>query len=429
MLALAGCSKSDNSNLEHLLGTVPNDASAVIVADVPSLLQDAGCKVEKDGAIQLSDELASAMKSNRDLAGISKAMEKGELGLMAAPIIYFEEGDIFYLTGLLADPEKFMQFASEQEGQEFADEQGVKLCGYYAVKGNQFWYSRSSLGSKEINRFTGLDNKRSFLANEACPKILDDDSDIRGLFDLNVLIGKFVAPQQRPMASVGVATLFKDAEYAYLEADFEKGEFESEVKVLDSKLNAAKFLLPSPKVSEKTVLSLGETADAVFAINVSKKLVETIMEKAQAFVPAQVGTMLAPVDGTTAMAFSKGTEEGYIAVVNTDGTNSSALVQELSRGGVNVATEGNTLVARQGKVSGQLLVKDAADKLDDAFAGFVASGSEFLVGGAAAATPAKGIRQTSYLLIPDDGSLKLDVEIKFENTKENALIQLLQVIK
>lgn len=429
LLLLGACSPKDNSDLEHLLSSVPSDASAVVVMSLPDMLREAGCKIASDGALTLPPELARAFAANRDLAPLGKALEKGESGLMAAPIVWFTEGDVFYFTGLLSDPAAFRQFAAEQQGEEFTDEQGVSLCGYIAVKGNQFWYSRSSLGSKEINRFSGLDAKRSYLANDGASLLTDDDSDIRGIFDVNSLLRQTVAAGSRPMAQLAVATLFKDAEYASLEVDFDKGEVEAEVKVLDSKMRPTRFLLPADRISEKTVLALGETADAVIGINISKKLVSTILDKGAALIPRQAGEVLAPVDGT--LAYSSGDDgETQALIITTDGSNASPLAALLGqyRAG-DVTTEGKELIARKGKTAGPILVKDAADILDDAFAGIVATPHALTDGNAEPGIDASKIRTVSLLLKPEDGSLKLTAEIRFDDRKGSGLVQFLNCFK
>lgn len=410
LLLLAACSPKDNSNLEHLLATVPADVSSVAVID-----------------IRMTPEVADAMAANRDIADLGKAIRDGQSGLMDAPVVWFTEGDTFYFTGLLSDPALFRQFASEQEGEDFSEIQGVDICGYYAVKGNQFWFSRSTLGAKEINRFTGLGDKRSCLGSDAAPLLLDDDSDVRGLFDVNELLRRSVAGGDRAAAQLAVATLFREAEYASLEIDFDDGKAEAEVKILDSKLKPTKFLLPADKISEKTLLSLPETADAVIAVNIGKKLVGTILEKGAALIPAEVGAALQPVDGTFAVAEGEDVTS-EIMIITTDGGNTSALASMLAKNGSNVSTEGNQLRIARGNVAGQLLVKDAADTLGDAFAGIVATPHGLMVGDEPG-VDASAIRSVTILLKPYEGSLKLTGEIKFEDKKESGLVQLLKVLR
>lgn len=366
---LTGCSKSDNSNLEHLLGTVPADAGAVAIADLPSMLKDAGCKIGSDGAVTLTPELAKAMKQNRDIAWLATALEKNETGIMAAPMVYFTEGDVFYITGLVDDTKKFRQMVTEQQGETFSDEQGVGICGYFAVKGNQFWYSRSSLGAKEINRFTGLDEKRSFLSNDACERIVENENDIRGIFDLTTFLRMTGAGN--PAIAVVSSTLFKNPENVFFNVEFDKGEVEVEVNILDSKLNNAKFLLPVETIDEKTVELLGETADAVFAFNLNKNLKKKLSDFQQ-FLPGDLLPLLAPVDGTIAYA-NNHVDHNLRWVVQTDGSNATPLVTEFTKMGATLSQEGNTLIFNEGKVSGELLVKECADELDDAFFGMVIS--------------------------------------------------------
>lgn len=425
LLSLAGCAGKDNSDLEHLLSTVPSDVSGAMAVDIPALLKESGSKTGKDGSVTLSPSLEKALEQYKGFAPVARRLSGGDSGLMPAPLVLFAEGDDLYLTGLLADTDAFRALVEQEEGEKFTADGDVQLCGYFAVKGTQFWFSRSALSAKDVNRFTGLDDRRSLAGSELAVLLTDGDAALRGFWDTQSLGRRLLGSAKGTFAGMGIAALYKDPAFASLNVSFKTGSATADIRVLTAKGKPAKLLIPADRVDSKTVMRLGDTADLVMAVNVSSQIVSLIKERGAGLLSLSgLDTALSSLDGTIAYATVAGGKQEE-TVITTDGKNSTALSSLLAERGAGVTTDGKLVIARLGTVAGTLSVKEAASRLSEGMAGVVCNGAMTAEPGSREGR----FRTASCIFVPEEGSLTVRLSISFNNADESGFVQALELFR
>ena len=425
LLMLTGCSGSDNSDLEHLLSTVPADVSGAIGVDVAALLKESGSKTGKDGTVTLAPALEEALAQSKGFAPVAARLADGKSGLTDAPLVLFAEGEDVYLTGLLADTDAFTALVEELEGEKFTADGDVRLCGYFAVKGTQFWYSRSALSAKDVNRFTGLDDRRSLVGSPLAALLTDASGAVSGFWDTQDLARLLLGPKQGALAAMGVAALYKDPSFASLSLDFKKGRADADIRILTADAKPARFLLPADRVDTKTVMRLGDTADVVIAFNVGPKLVALAKERGAGLLSLTgLDGILSSLDGTIAYAAAAGWKQEE-TVITTDGKNSTALSSMLAARGASVTTEGDLVIGRVGTVAGTLAVKDAASKLGAGIGGMVCNGSLT----AAPGSRDGRFRMASCVFVPENNSITVRLSISFLDADKSGFVQAFELFR
>lgn len=414
------CSKDSGEDLQDLLKTVPSDAGMVVALDVKKMAEKAGAKT-KDGKITFQPEMVSSLVS-KGISSQTLSMLEKENGVEMTSIVFFSEGYYFYVTGLLRDSEAFKKcIADESAGKVFEKEGDVEICDKVAVKGSQFWIgdTSSAVSTEKINSFSALSRNQSFLSCEYSETLLKMDHDIEGIADINSLFSRMNNRSNMGMVRLIAGAVFSDPSYMAFSAEFEKGEAEVDVRVLDSKFKICKYLLPKSNISSKTLKELKGSGDMIFAMGISDKLVETLL-RIGGSLGGSIESVLAPfkcIDGTVAVvtATSQNNLEGVIDINNQSTTALSALC---SSAGFKTRTEGNRLYISSATMpSGKLTGDGVMSELKDAMVGiaFTDGMYDFDKG-------LKGKMETGYLLLePFDNSLKLKLKIKFINKKENSL--------
>ena len=165
------------------------------------------------------------------------------------------------------------------------------------------------------------------------------------------------------------------------------------------------------------VKALDKNADIFLAAGLSGKLTKKIGDAITSAFGQQlsaIATPLAQIDGTTAVC-ADGALTGLEARVQTTGKDFAGLSQLLQMiPGAGVTRDGDVLTVRYGQTvaPGSIAAADAAAKFKDAWMAMLASD-----------VPGKGM-STLVRLVPDDNSLKLDIEM--ENGLEALMISLLR---
>lgn len=431
MLGFSAC-KKETVDVTHLLASVPSSASGVVVLNMEGLLEDAGCKV-KDHQITPSPEIMKALEKTTSTEKESfKMLFSGDSGIEPKGAVIFYDSNRTFLTFALYDEAKFEKFVEKHTGQPFVEETGgVKMNGTVALKDAQAWVSISGkrIDPDGIAAYSKLKDSQSFLVTTMGEKLLVDESDVRGWAMINVFVSDILNRNERSMFSLALGFLFEDAESVSFKMDFDKGEIESELVVLNDKYKPAKYQLPSDKIDVSVLKELGSTCDGMMAFTLNSKLIKKFDQLGQAFGGALFGDlneMFKNVDGTVGIvASTKVGEESYKGIITTKGDIKPALRDFISGMFGTVSQEGKYLTFSKGEVVGKLNVAECADDLKGSCLGMVvdASGLNSVMSGG---NVPSGFSKLVLKFKPESGGLEVDLEVKTADPKENALMTILR---
>lgn len=308
--ALNSC-KKDSADISDLVSKVPSSAEAVIGINLGSLLEKAGCKV--DGVeITPGENMEGWINANKMLSAKEKESVKmflsGESGIDPAGAVAFVDAYNSYITAMLADTSKFMEFVKKQTGQEFTETDGVQTCGNVAVAGAQMWVcfsSETSIDAKAIKNYSTLGSEQSFSNNSFAGKISNMSNDITGWGQTKALMRQGMSFSDVATFNVVSSMLFEEATAISFTVDFMKGKLEGRASVLNDKGEPAKYLFPADKIDVARVKELATTAEVVGAMVISKDLVKKIENVSSSLGGNMLGPvvkMLSSLDGTAAVA-------------------------------------------------------------------------------------------------------------------------------
>lgn len=424
---LPSCSP-DKADMSELLATVPADASAVATVNIRSLVEKAGCKIDgskivpgKEVEKLIADHAADSTANN------IRSIFNGETGIDPSVAIAFLEGSDLYITGFLADPDTFKGYVQKETGENFRSEENVEISGNMAVKGNQFWIHanhRNDINPKEISRFASLSEKLSFLSNSYANHLTAPESDIEGWANLSSLYNvSGMSFQNKTLAGMGLAILYSDAQDIAFKANFENGRLATSLNILNSKGEPAKFNLPTDRIDIGMVKDLSKSADMIFAMAISPKMIEQIKKDlGEKSVPGAdaLFSALSAVDGTCVIAAS---DAGMKGVVSTKGEGTADLSNLLSSfTGATVTKDGKLLRFEKGEIAGKIENASVADNFKGCmFAVVVAPDTEIRP-----EFKNMEIRNVFSALVPNEGSVELTVTVNSFNEKENFLLTFLK---
>ena len=421
---LQSCNKNSNADLRDLLNTVPSEAGVVASVNVRQMAEKAGLKI-KDDELTVPASVLEGIADPKVKEAFGRITD-GKSGVEMNTIVVFTQGYYSYATGLLNDPEAFKKSVEEaSKGARFVKNGEVEICKNIAVKANQFWIGdvESAVDPNTIKGFTALSEKQSFLSNGYAERLLEMDHDLEMVADINGLFSRIGDMKKMALWRMAAGALFADASYLTLEADFEKGEFEMSSKVLDSKMNPAKYLLPAEKISRKTLESLKGSGDLVVALSIPQKLIETFGRLGASF-GGSIDNYLAPlkcIDGTVAFIVSgeNNAHPSVEGVIDTNGESETSLKGMLSTFGISARNEGKRIYLSSAEpCTGTLTAGDAAGEFKDAvFA--VACGPETL--GKMKPELQRHISRVYILIKPEKGSIELELKVAGTDRKENFL--------
>ena len=247
--ALNSC-KKDSADISDLVSKVPSSAEAVIGINLGSLLEKAGCKV--DGVeITPGENMEGWINANKMLSAKEKESVKmflsGESGIDPAGAVAFVDAYNSYITAMLADTSKFMEFVKKQTGQEFTETDGVQTCGNVAVAGAQMWVcfsSETSIDAKAIKNYSTLGSEQSFSNNSFAGKISNMSNDITGWGQTKALMRQGMSFSDVATFNVVSSMLFEEATAISFTVDFMKGKLEGRASVLNDKGNPPNISSP-----------------------------------------------------------------------------------------------------------------------------------------------------------------------------------------
>jgi hypothetical protein len=429
LLPVFNSCKKEAADVSDLLSKVPSSASVVVGVNLQSLLEKAGCEVNGSEIVagkDLEEFLDSFKGSSSDNREAMKLFLSGESGIDPAGAIIFSDAYGTYVTAMVADTPKFTEFVKKQTGNDFTEENGVKVCGNVAMAGAQVWVNLTSgnVDSKAIKNYASLEPGQSFITNDFSSNISNMTHDIVGWGKLNAFGRQNMSMGDMAMVNMVVGMLFDGATSSSFYVDFLKGEIKASGAVLNDKGEPAKYLLPAEKVSVAEIKSLGTTAEAVAAMSITKGLVEKI-EKLSSSFGGGAGSMLSLVkslDGTAAVAISNPDDmaDGFSAVVTTDGNPSLDLMNLLSQFAP-TKKDGKYVRMNKGTLQGGLEVAAASEILKGSTLGVVVNAD---APGVEAAK--NGVKTVAFCLTPEKGGISLNVMVKGTDDSENILLTLIK---
>ncbi len=377
MPVLNSCQK-ETADTRDLLATVPSSSGIVAGINLKSMLEKAGCKV--DGSdITPGNEVSAWIESRKDEKDSNRRALKlildGESGIDPSVAVYFMDAYNSYVTASLADTKKFEEFVVSQSGGQFEDSgDGVRTCGNIAIKGAQTWICVSSyntIDAKAVANYANLGDNQSFMKNEFASSIATMTADVVGWGDIKAFSKQGFSFNQLSSASMFMNAVFEDASALSFNLDFQKGKTVGSVSVLNTKGENAKYLLPTSKVDLSTVKSLGDHAELLVAMTITKDFTKKL-EKIGGAMLSSITEMIKPIDGTVALACGNldSDEKSFSGVVTTDGEISREFMTELSAFGA-TRKDGKLVRVSNGSLTGNLEVDKAADYLKGSILGMV----------------------------------------------------------
>lgn len=425
--------KKDTVDVTRLLTSVPSSASGVIVLNLENMIQDTGSKI-KDHEVILSPEMSNILKkaSSIDADDFNYIFE-GNAGIDLKGAVVFYDANRTFITFALFDVDKFCNFVEEKGGGKFSDEgSGVKVCGAVAVKGAQAWICISKgkkIDPDAIAAYSELADYQSFLVTPMGEKLLVAENDIRGWAKINIFVDDILRLQDRSLVTLGLGFLFEDADAVAFKADFEKGELESEIKILNNKGEFAKYQLPTDKLDIAAIKSIGGTCEGLMAFTVNSKLIKKFDQLGAAFGGALfggLGDMFKNIDGTIGIAAGEQLNgETVKGIVTTKGEASSEFRDFMANNIAPVTPDGKYLRFSKGDVSGSLDVEACAEELKGACVGIVLSPA-MVNNMEEIFTLNKGFKYIALKLEPESGGIEIEIKMPTIDPKENALLLLLQ---
>ena len=411
IITAAGCSKSGNDDSASLLRTVPADASSVVMMNIGHTAKSLGCKT--DGTtIKLSDKLQKALDESKAIKDDDRRLFKdiceGKTGIALTTVVYFSAARS-YLTGLLDDPDKFVDYISRMNATDSVsaapvkEEDGGRVIGATAVVGNQFWVCVTGTPDVEqLRYYQNLNEKQSYASSDASELLRKDDEAVTYVADISRTLNSIPEAGKIRMAT---SMMFEDIAYVAGSANFSGNTFKASAMVLDSDMKPAELTLPTEKIDASVIKSFGQGADLYFAAGLSQKLTKKLADLAGTLMGPSGNTVSGPIsqiDGTIAIRANDNAAETEVRVQTTgkDFAELSNIIQNLS--GMTVTRDGNMLAATRGskEFSGNISPSEAAGRMKGAWIGFTAYN-----------IPYKEMTTTARLST-EKKSLRLDVDVE-----------------
>ncbi|MCM1491243.1 MAG: hypothetical protein NC095_10530 [Muribaculum sp.] len=415
LIALAaGCSKSNNDDAASLLSTIPADASSVVILNMQQTVKSLGGKTDGttvDLPSDLKKHVAESSAIKDDHKKIFNDLCNGETGVSITSLAFFSAARS-YVTGLLNDPDKFVDYMSKHIANpadsigtaNVVEENGARLIDNdIVVIGNQFWICTAGTPDiEQLKYYQNLNDRQSYASSETADLLLEKDKVVTYVADVKRSFDRMPESTYLRMAT---AMMFDDIAYVAGSADFKGKDLIASSRVLNSKMKPAELLLPTEKIDAAVVKSLNRDGDIFLAAGLSKKFTKKISDALSSALGSNASSIASPleqIDGTIAICsdIDVNSLEARIETTGKDFASLSNMIQMIP--GVAVTRDGDMLTVKYGNPvsTGKITAEEAASSLKNSWIGVVAS--DF---------PADNMK-TVACLVPDNKSLKLDIEIE-----------------
>ena len=428
MLLVQGCSKDSSADLNQLLATIPADTGMVISFNSRNLAEKAGCKFDGD-KITLSPELSASLAKISD-AEVKEAIGmlfSGKAGIEYTNVCVFTQGYHLWITGLLNSPDDFRAFIEKQKGVKFSEQNGVSFGGGFALAGNQFWcLDKGEIDPLSVKAFVNLEESKSFAASDYAKTLLENSHDIFGIVDVAspLLSGKdFKSQVQMQLA---LQTVFEEPSWYAFDADFKKGKFRLQARVLTSKFKPAKYNFPVAEIDAKTLKSAVGSGNMAIAFGCSQKLTDKIsaMLSSAGALGKIYSPILAPLDGTAVLMISPDSDASGLrlaGVVETTGKDLNGLTTMLEGFGIKWKLEDkNLILSTPQNPAGSITPEKFASSSKGAVLALMIDGA--ILGEKGKNSP---FSEVAIAVKPVSSSLAIDVDASVSGAEANALAYIL----
>ncbi len=428
------CSKNNSADTETLLATIPSDVSAVTVVNLRSILDKSGCKIDGDKITPGKEILSAiAISQNQTIKNVANLIFSGDSGIDPSVAAFFIEGFNTYLTGFVADTEKFKQLVEKEFMEDFTSSDNIEKCGSVALQGNRFWMCVSSLNTIELNsvkHFITLSENQSFISSIGAENLKKPDHDLMLWADIKGIMNATETDfNTKAMTNVALEAMFADASMVEGCLDFMKGKMQLDLGVFNSKGERSKFLFPLSKIDPEVVKMLDASGNLLFAAAISSKLIDKILKETEGKGVSLIGIYaqaLSCVDGTCAIALAGGEDEdnSLKGIITTSGKDSSTLTGMLSMFGVKTEQSGNRLLISKGNPTGTIIPANVASEMKGAMIAATVSPDAAGKNSGNLLNNDK-VKDITVLVTPKDKSIEMTIKATSKNEKDNFILSLL----
>lgn len=291
---LSSCG-GNKSAIEKILKTVPKSSQGVFVADLPGIND----KLKSDGHENIQQLLLNNLGSKMDPEAKSLLNEDSPIDF-ESPAVGFEFNNQLVFSFYVTSQDAMKDYMKSKRNKTFSEQNGVLVCsdGFTYMKDNQVW-TANRLSASEVKTFANLSKDKSFLANAASSKLLEDDSDVA----VCLSIGGLGYDSETAQAVAALNLFFDDPTYAVGSLNFEKGKVVGSFDVLNSKGQIATCAVHPAEINVSALKSFPGRGDMFVALGINSELMQQITSKIQNMgIPANVLSALDAIDGNVVMS-------------------------------------------------------------------------------------------------------------------------------
>lgn len=311
LLCMATFSSCGNKNNKALLETVPSEASFVVLMDANKCFETFDIEYKDDDLSYDKDVkklMDAANLSKREIKEVKQVLELACLTKRSVVVFEYEKEP--YITFLVDDEKEFIKKLEDLEDANisFDEEKGFQTDDNIAIKDNQVWYS-PDLDINTVKSFLKLDDKKKFteVYSEITDQFLGSNVTCAVFVDIESAVKLMGYDAQNISLAMSVA--FKDACYLVGIGTLTDSESTAEIRVLNSKFEAAKFNFPLAKLEASDFSRINGNAAVIGAIGIDPKTVDKIVElgnKYNAFSSSdiEIFNVLKTLKGGTAFSFA-----------------------------------------------------------------------------------------------------------------------------
>lgn len=282
-VAMSSCSKKDKT---ALMKCVPADAYFMTVMDGNKLWEQCEISIEDDD-VTIGKDLEKVLKLN----GVDKSKIKEikevlrVVNMTEKTYVVFGYDEEVWFTFFVDDQEEFIKTVEELPHSKaaFDEEKDFMVYDYVAIKDNQVWICTSQSGEddidlKQINKFMDLDKEKCFVGKfETLAEEFSTDDVTMGMFANLDEIKSAIHSSDVQEFSLVQSILFDDSKYVVGKARLTDTQVSVEIRVLNSKMQPAKFNLPLAKIDANGMAHIDGNAPILAATAIDSKMIDTII--------------------------------------------------------------------------------------------------------------------------------------------------------
>lgn len=427
---LASCGGGNPA--ERLLGGVPKDSKYIMVIRAQELAAKAAA--DPEAALQLTQLMDSAGFDARTKYFLSQEF----IEALSSPIVIFENDYAYISTFYVADPKAFRAGFEQAAGQEFTEGDGLlSLADNTAfMKGDQVWLTGSypAVKADEILSLLALKGGESASGIDYVASMIREDDDVSLVANTDLLGSRFSTSYPQFVINM----LFDDATYIAATVDFEEGQVESALQVLNGKFKPAKRSVNLSQIDTGRLSSFPGRGNFFLATAVDSKLMGKLVEtlKKTFNLPSDIRNMMKDIEGNVVFSANTlpvlGPGEQYALMFSFNSEEAAGkCVAELNPlvsrfgAGASITVEGRDVCIKTDAQQGRQ-ISAVAEDFRGATLGMAFISPEPAPG--EALNPGRLFRGFQLTMKDADKSARIDIEVKTEEGT-NSLASFIKLIK